>query len=984
MHKKRILSLCVAMAASAPFYSPNVMAQGDIEEIIVTGVRQAELNAREEERKKNIMSSVISQDDAGMFADQNVAESLQRLPGITLQRSEGEGRYVSVRGLAPSYATVQLNGAEMASAGSDDRSFALDGISADSLSAIEVFKSLTPDMDLNSISGAVNVKTINAFDRAKDSLKGTLQTYYQDYNGDHSPKISFQGTNLFLDDKLGIGYSASWEERNSVTYEILHHETTDMRFVQQDLLTTTPDQNDLDSYMLIPFEFQNRQELAERERINFGLDVRYRPNETDEYYAVGSFNRYTDNDLAWREYYRFGQAGTDDIVFLDAQKNIFGLVDTDIQQQMFIQKGISETTTFVLGGKNIFDQNDGNYELTYEYNYSKGTFEKPDAKRVQFRERDVPLIAKAGKDYIVAQAIHPADLAALAGMTYAEAGFTNDQVSAYTQDGISLKNFDFDNLFLETSGRDDELSGFSANIKRSFDDGWLSYWKAGFSVKERERNRNQDRWSITPATFGSECINAATPEAASDCRRLVRSTLTDHHFEKLGHPDFVYPAITIGGASALIDSVRPIANEKTMSGMESVYRDYVLTEDTAAAYAMAEFRLSDTQHLIAGARWDETTFGSTGYFTVNNDNFDLGDGSSVSYDYSIPLAAQEHKYDNILPSVHYRWDPREDILVRAAVWTSFVRPSFDQARAFANLDSNFELCDPVSGDCFTTPPAGTTAEDIKRFELSSNNTLKYGNPNLVAMTSVNYDASIGWYADDSLFMQAAFFYKDIDDYIVEVQGARAVLSDLPLKLPTDLIDGFVINPDLAVNNVHWTTNGDKAKVYGVELSFSKNFDSGYFVMSNMTLMDSEASAGETVRQGKTQLPEQADTTANLTIGWENDDISVRLIGNYTSEILKTIGACPAGTEDRIIATPDNPGATCKKWADVFQDAYYGIDFKATYQLNKNVKFYFDALNLTDEYATKFYRGNNYSGGNVMYHTEMYGRAFQAGVNVTFW
>src|SRR5690606_26471067 len=136
---------------------------------------------------------------------------------------------------------------------------------------------------------------------------------------------------------------------------------------------------------------------------------------------------------------------------------------------------------------------------------------------------------------------------------------------------------------------------------------------------------------------------------------------------------------------------------------------------------------------------------------------------------------------------------------------SFVRPSFDQARAFANLDSNFELCDPVSGDCFTTPPAGTTAEDIKRFELSSNNTLKYGNPNLVAMTSVNYDASIGWYADDSLFMQAAFFYKDIDDYIVEVQGARAVLSDLPLKLPTDLIDGFVINPDLAVNNVHWTT-----------------------------------------------------------------------------------------------------------------------------------------------------------------------------------
>jgi iron complex outermembrane receptor protein len=983
MHKKRILSLCVAMIAAGQLFTPSVMAQGDIEEVTVTGVRQAELNAREEERKKNIFSSVISQDDAGNFADQNVAESLQRLPGINLQKSEGEGRYVSVRGLGPGFVTVQQNGAEMASAGADDRAFALDAIASDSLGAIEVFKSLTPDMDLNSIAGAVNVKTINAFDRKGDSLKGSFQTFYQDYHGEHSPKISLQGTSKFLDDTLGVGYSASWEERNTVNYEMLHHESTDMRFVQQDLRTTVPDQNDLNSYMLIPFEFQNRQELAERERINLGLDVRFRPNETDEYYAVGSYNKYTDNDLAWREYYRFGQAGADDIVFIDPENNMFGIVDADIQQQMFIQKGISETTTFALGGKNIFDTNDGNYELNYEYNYSKGTFKKPDGKRVQFRERDVPLIAKAGKDYIVAQAIHPSDLAALAGMTYTDAGFINDQVSAYTQDGISLENFDFDNLFLEASGRDDELSSIRMDLKRSFDEGFISYIKGGFQIKERERNRNQDRWSITPSSFSAECASAATADLASECRRLVRSTLTEHNFKSLSHPDFVYPAITLSGTSNLIDAVRPIANDNTMSGLESVYRDYRLNEDTKAAYLMAEFRLAENQYLITGARWDETTFASTGYLAINNDNFDIGDGSAVSYDYSIPLAAQENKYDNILPSLHYRWDPREDILVRAAIWSSFVRPSFDQARAYATLESDFELCNPATGQCFATPPAGTTVDDIRNFELSSNNTLRYGNPALVAMKAVNYDASIGWYADESLFLQAAFFYKDIDDYIVNVQGARANLNELPVQLPVSQVDGFIIPPNLVINNVHWTTNGDKAKVYGVELSVSKNFDNGLFVSSNMTLMDSEASAGETIRVGKTQLPEQADTTANLTFGWENDIYSARVIGNYTSEILKQIGACPAGTEDRIISTPNNQGATCKKWADVFQDAYYGVDFKATYKLNKNVRFYFDALNITDQYATKFYRGSDYSGGNVMYHTEMYGRSFQLGVNVTF-
>jgi iron complex outermembrane receptor protein len=986
MHKKRLLSLCIALVASGQLYAQTNESSNDVEEMEVTGVRQAELNAREEERKKNIFSSVISQDDAGNFADQNVAESLQRLPGINLQKSEGEGRYVSVRGLGPSFVTVQQNGAEMASAGADDRAFALDAIASDSLGAIEVFKSLTPDMDLNSIAGVVNVKTINAFDRKGDSLKGTIQTFYQDYHGENSPKISLQGTNKFLDDTLGIGYSVSWEERNTVNYEMLHHETTDMRFVQQSLPVPHPpsDANDLNSYMLIPFEFQNRQELAERERINLGVDVRFRPNETDEYYAVGSYNKYTDNDLAWREYYRFGQADVNDIIYLDPTNNIFGIVGADIQQQMFIQKGTSETTTFALGGKNSFDVNNGSIEIKYEYNYSNGTFEKPDAKRVQFREREVPLIAKAGKDYIVAQAINAEDLANLANFTLSEINFKSDQIAGYTDNGISLKNFNFDNLFLENSGREDDLNAISFDIKRNFDDGFISYVKTGFQIKERERTRNQDRWSITPSTFRSECINAATPELATDCRRMADSNLSDHNYAALSHPDFVYPAITIAGANRLIDLVRPIANEETMSGLESVYRDYVLTEDTQAAYFMAEFRLADDQFLIAGARWDETTISSTGYLAVNNDNFDIGDGTAVSYDYSIPLDAQKNKYDNILPSIHYRWDPREDLLIRAAVWSSFVRPSFDQSRAYANLESNFELCNPATNACFTTPPAGTTVEDIRDFELSSNNTLRYGNPGLEAMTSVNYDASIGWYADESLFLQAAFFYKDIDKYIVEVQGARANLQDLPVKLPVNQIDGFIIPENLTINNVHWTTNGDKAKVYGVELSASKNFDNGFFVSSNVTLMDSEAYAGETIRIDKTQLPEQADTTGNLTFGWEDDVYSARIIGNYTSEILKKIGACPEGTENRVISTPNDPGATCKKWADIFQDSYYSVDFKATYKFNKNTRLYFDALNITDQYSNKFYRGNDYSGGNVMYHSEVYGRSYQLGVNVTFY
>ncbi|HSC66166.1 MAG TPA: TonB-dependent receptor [Cellvibrio sp.] len=983
MHKKRLLPLCIALAAASQLQAQTAETTDEtqVDEVTVTGVRAAELNAREEERSKNIFSSVISQDDAGNFADQNVAESLQRLPGITLQKSEGEGKFVSVRGLGPGFVTVQQNGAELATAGSDDRSFALDAIPSDLLSSIEVFKSLTPDMDLNSIGGVVNVKTVSAFDRQKDSLRLNVQDYYQDYRGEHSPKLSVQGTNLFLDDTIGVGYSASWEERKTVTYEMLHHETTDPRYVQKDLLNTTPDVEDLSSYMLIPFEYQNRQEVADRERSALSLDLGYQPNDDTEYYVRGTYTEYTDMDVAWREYYRFGQAGADDIAYIDRASNTFGVVDADIQQQMFIQDGTSKTSSYALGGKNDFGVDDGEYQLDYEYSWSKSTYEKPDGQRVQFRERDVPLIARADKEYIVAQAISPNDLAALMGTTVSGAGFVPDQISGYSAQGVSLGGFEFDNLFLENSSRSDELDAIQVNLKREFDDSWFNYWKVGFNIKNRVRDRNQDRWSLVPKDFSPQCAGA--PDVAQ-CRYDIQSNLTDHEYAMLEQEDFVYPAITKRGAEQLISSVRAIANQDTQQGLESVFRDYTMTEDTAAAYVMGEFQLSDNQSLIAGVRWEQTEFSSNGYFAINNDAFDIGSGNTVSFDYSIPLEAEVNKYHDLYPSIHYRFEPREDLLIRSSLWTSFTRPSFDQSRAYATIASDFQLCNPVTGVCSSTPDSpNLTAEDLASYTLGPDSAMEVGNPSLEPMNSINLDASIGWYADSNQFLQAAVFYKDIKDFIVSVQGSQVALNDLPMQLPVEGVTGFIIPPDLVMNNVNWTTNGDKAQVYGIELTYVYNFTAGYFFQTNATFMNSTAEAGDSIRVGDIQLPEQADVTGNATIGWEKDEYSVRLIGNYTSEILKRIGSCPAGSEGRLISTPSNAGTTCKVWADQYLGDTFSMDFKATYQITDDLKVYFDAMNITDEYSTTYYDGNEYSNGKMMYHSEVYGRSYQIGLNYKF-
>jgi iron complex outermembrane recepter protein len=731
--------------------------------------------------------------------------------------------------------------------------------------------------------------------------------------------------------------------------------------------------------MLIPFEFQNREELGDRERKALSLDLGYRPTDTSEYYLRGSYTEYTDMDMAWREYYRFSTAGADDIAYLDPASSTFGVVDGDIQQQMFIQEGTAKTTSFTLGGKNTFDVSDGAYKLDYEYSWSDSTYDKPDGQRVQFRERDVPLIASFDQEYIVAQAISPADLASLTGKTVTEAGFTPDQVSGYTAQGVSLSGFEFDNLFLENSSRADELSGVQLNLKREFSDGWLNYWKAGFNIKQRTRDRNQDRWSLKPSDFSPQC---ATAPDVVQCRRDIQSKLTDQDYAMVDQPDFVYPAITIAGARQLIASVRTIADPDTQQGLESIYRDYTLTEDTAAAYVMGEFQLSENQSVITGVRWEETEFSSTGFFAINNDSFDVGSGNTVSFDYSIPLPAETTKYDDLFPSIHYRFEPREDILIRSSIWTSFVRPSFDQARAFANIESGFQLCDP-SGNCSPTSDGNVTAEDLKSYTLGPDSALKLGNPNLVAMNSLNFDASIGWYADKNQFLQAAVFYKDIDNFIVDVQGIQASLNDLPVTLPVEQVTGFIIPVDQVMNNVNLTINGDKAKVYGIELTYSYNFDSGFFVSSNATFMHSSASLDDSIRVGDIRLPEQADVTANLSVGWENEDFSFRLSNNYNSKILKRIGSCPLGAENRLISTPADSGVTCKKWADQYLDATFGMDFKASYQVTDELKVYFDALNITDEYMTTYYDGNEYSGGKIMYHSEVYGRSFQLGINYKF-
>lgn len=945
---------------------PQEGDEQDIEIVEVKGVKQADLKARDLERMKDGFSSVISTDDLGNFVDQNVAESLRRLPGVTLQRSEGEGKFVTVRGLGPSFVSVNMNGAQMSGAG-EERKVGLDALPADLLGTIEVLKTLTPDQNLNSIGGTVNVKAISAFDRGKNTLKIRAQDAYSQKRGAHSPKFSLDGTQFFLDETFGIGFAISHEERKTLIDETRHHSTNEMKFYKADL-GKTDDEIAAGDEILAPAQLEYRREVAGRTRQAAALNLEYKPNADSYYYAKGTYTQFEDDDLAQREFYDFqdaGSVGNSEIVYVNSQTKEFILSDIDVFHQHFIQESENKTTTFSLGGENRIAER---FVLDYEFAQSRSEEDSSGDRRVQFRERDLIVYGQGSRDTISAKIMSAEDAADIAGLTYDPSNSIFG--TSGSGNGFELSNYQFDNLFLEDGKRTDEIKTVNLNLRTDIFNDYLNYIKVGAEVTERDHVRDKDRWSFDPNP--SDCNDDAA------CIAAVNSTLADYDSSIPSDSNFQLPFESRATVDQIVDATRqtvvPATNGEV--SIESTKGDYAIVEDTKAVYAMAEFPIGLDATLITGVRWTETEFSSTGFMSLENDDFEFNGAGAGALDIAIPLPEAAIKYSEFFPSAHIKWEPSEDILVRGAIWTSFTRPSFKQARAYAIFDSDIELCPPGTDDCDDSQ-GGASLQQLSQYVLGSDNALDVGNPNLLAMTSVNYDASVGWYPSENLFLEAAVFYKDIENFIVDVNGIGMSIADLPLTLPVNQVTEFVIPQDLYLNEINVTVNGESAKVYGVELSYNQYFDNGFFLQSNATLLNSEAVLDESIRQGKVALPDQADTTFNLVFGWESQTFSARLIGNIRSDVLEQIGSCP------VTADINDPKG-CKVWGDQYQADVKSLDFKLQYDVTDKVQVYFDAINLTEEADLRYFQGNALSGGNILYQKEEYGRSYQLGVNVKFY
>ncbi|RYG15165.1 MAG: TonB-dependent receptor, partial [Caulobacteraceae bacterium] len=210
-----------AMAQTAP--APQTDDATDVDEIVVTGFRASLANALNIKKNENGIVDAISAEDIADFPDLNLAESLQRIPGVAITRRSGEGRQISVRGLGSDYTRVRVNGMEAiaTSSGTSNsggtnrgRGFDFNIFSSDLFSNLIVRKTASAEVDEGSLGATVDLNASKPFDSPGRRVVLSAQGSYNELAGDVTPGVSFLASDRFLDGKLGVLISASYDERH--------------------------------------------------------------------------------------------------------------------------------------------------------------------------------------------------------------------------------------------------------------------------------------------------------------------------------------------------------------------------------------------------------------------------------------------------------------------------------------------------------------------------------------------------------------------------------------------------------------------------------------------------------------------------------------------------------------------------------------------------------------------------------------------------
>lgn len=599
--------------------------------ILVMGQQATLLASIARQRGSDTVTTVLTRDSIGQFPDQNVAESLRRAPGINVLNDQGEGRFVSVRGLAPGLNSSSINGNRVLSTGGDNRDVALDVVPNELIESIEIKKSLTPDMDGDTIGGSIDIQTTSAFDRKKGFIGLVAEGGYNQLADEWSPKFSGNFSQP-ITENFGIAGGASWNRRRFATDNI-----------EADGWVTG------DNGVDYAEDLEYRDYDVQRNRWGGNLSLDWRPSSTTTLYLRGLYSKFDDTELRRRLVFGFtaepASSNGNAVTFDSADGRI------QVRRDLKDRREVQSIATVSAGGKT----ETGPWTITYDVARSYADQqENGSIDPIRFQRRfQTPGALGVTVDYDDLQ--RPAY-----NIDFGSAGFLNPAGYGFT--------------LLERTTREDAKDkewSFRTDIAReiALDGGDLEI-KAGGKVRLRDKRQNfiidlfedVDGGLTLADVLGSQTYTLADLGPLPDLAlvRAFAAGTPDSQFERNDlESDFV-------------------AASESFRAKEDIYAGYVQGRlDTGAIRVIAGVRVEHTKQNLTGSRTDIVEEGGT------------RDGVVLDEDtlFITPVNFQR-SYTNVLPSINLRANLSPKVVARFGAFRSLSRPSFGQLAPRFTLSEN--------------------------------------------------------------------------------------------------------------------------------------------------------------------------------------------------------------------------------------------------------------------------------------------------------
>ena len=530
----------------------DIVMGGDVrylDNVLVVGSAAAQAGAINQQRASNSIINVIDSDGLGNFPDTTVADSLSRVPGLSIENDQGEGRYVSIRGINTDLISATINGVRTPSP-EDRRGVLLDGVPSDLLDGIEVQKSLTPDVDADTIGGVINLKTISAFDRDGQFIRAKLEGSYNELTEKVSPKATLTYSNVF-GERLGVAASFNYQD---LSIQADNNETGGWGF-NKDVGAFVPD----DDYEMRWYDLT-------RERVGLVFNVDFKATENTELYLRTLYNRYKDDEV--RNKFEVRKLDEEDPTITDTGFTFdFAQADAEVRQR----EEIRNIQTYSLGGKTFA----GNWTFDYEVSYAYAEEDDSNNHDVTFRSKKL-----TGDDIIVWDNSDPKK-PKLSGTGY---DFLRDP-----------SNYEMDAFEREYTTNEDTEWSYKLDLSNDTVLGDTPVtWKMGVKVRDREKVRD-----VNLNIY--ERDDVLLTDYITDDSRISNW--------RLANPMYRWPSASL--TKALRGTFTPDELDEDGSNFDSLSEDYTIDEMIIAGYGMGTFQMQNLT-VVAGARIEATDVSAKG------------------------------------------------------------------------------------------------------------------------------------------------------------------------------------------------------------------------------------------------------------------------------------------------------------------------------------------------------------------------------------